>query len=89
MSPIKTYWKFDGSYFLQSTEPFSGNISFSFLRMYKGGKNRNKDYKFTTNEGVVLNDSELIYDEIYLKTNYLEKTIKMLELIYIPPLQII
>jgi hypothetical protein len=68
MSPIKTYWKSDESYFLQSTEPLSGNISFSFLRMYKGGKNRIKDYKLTTNEGVVLNDSELINDEIYLKT---------------------
>ena len=68
MSPIKTYWKTDESYFLQSSEPFSKNISFTFLRMYKGGKNRNKDYKLTTNEGIVLNDSELIHDEIYLKT---------------------
>ena len=68
MSPIKTYWKTDESYFLQSSEPFSRNISFTFLRMYKGGKIRNKDYKLTTNEGIVLNDSELIHDEVYLKT---------------------
>ena len=60
MSPIKTYWKSDVSYNLQSTEPFSGNVSFTFLRMYKGGKIRNKNYKLTTNEGVVLNDSKLL-----------------------------
>ena len=39
MSPKKTYWKVDVSNSLQSTEPISGNISFSFLRMYKGWKN--------------------------------------------------
>ena len=53
---------------LQSTEPISGNISFSFLRTYKGGKNRNKNFKLVTNEGIILNDSELIHDDVFLKT---------------------
>ena len=68
MSPKKTYWKTDVNYSIPSTEPFSRNISLTFLRIYKGGKNRNKNYKLTTNEDVVLNDSELINDEVYLKT---------------------
>jgi len=68
MSPKKTYWKIDVSNSLQSTEPISGNISFSFLRTYKGGKNRNKNFKLVTNEGIILNDSELIHDDVFLKT---------------------
>ena len=65
MSPVVTYWKADVNYDFQSTNPISNNISLTFLRMYKGGKNRNKNYKLTTNENVDLNDLELIKDEIY------------------------
>lgn len=37
--------------------------------MYKGGKSRNKNYKLTTYENQVLNDSALIKEEIYLETD--------------------
>ena len=67
ISPEKTYWKADMSYYVESAEPISNNITLAFLRMYKGGKNRNKNYKLRTYENVVLNDSELIKDEIYVK----------------------
>ena len=66
ISPEKTYWKADMSYYVESTEPISNNITLTFLRMYKRGKNRNKNYKLTTYENDVLNDSELIKDEIYV-----------------------
>ena len=67
-SPQKTYWKAEMTSTAESDSPISKNVTMKFIRMYKGGKNRNKNYKLTTNDDTVLNDTELITDEIFLKT---------------------
>ena len=67
ISPKKTYWTVDASTKVESTNPFTKNVTLTMPRMYKGGKNRNKNYKLTSDENVVLNDSALINDdEVYL-----------------------
>ena len=64
MSPRVSHWKVDMNHTLTNTEPLNRDITLTILRMYKGGKLRNKNYNLTTYEGVELNDSAII-TEIY------------------------
>ena len=66
LAPKESYWKADYSNFLETQQPHSNKITFKCPRMYKGGKNHNKNYKITTHENEVLKESELIKDEVFL-----------------------
>ena len=68
-SPIKSFWSVDWEFYVESKVPIKSDIRLKFLRMYKGGKSRNKNYKLTTYENKILNDSALIKDEIYVETD--------------------
>ena len=64
MSPRVTHWKVNVSHILTNHVPLNEDIILTILRMYKGGKLRNKNYNLTTYEGEELNDSAII-TEIY------------------------
>ena len=43
------------------------NLALTFPRFYKGGKIRNNNYRIIIYENKLLEKSDLIYDEIFLK----------------------
>ena len=69
MAPKESYWKADYGIYLETEEPNPNNITFLFPRVYRGGKNRNKNYKITSYENKVLKESDLIKDEIFLEAS--------------------
>ena len=66
-SPRLTHWKNSMSQSIESTSNFTNDLNLTFLRMYKQGRNRNKNYKLTTFDGEELNDSAIITDYVYQK----------------------
>ena len=66
-SPRLTHWKNSMSQSIESTSNFRNDLNLTFLRMYKQGRNRNKNYKLTTFDGEELNDSAIITDYVYQK----------------------
>ena len=67
MSPQKTYWKAGMTTTSISKTAFKGYVTMKFLRMYKGAKYRNKNYKLTRNDNHILNEPALITEEIFIK----------------------
>ena len=56
------------SFYLESSSPFSGDVTLKFPRLYRGGKNKNDNYEITNDEGNELKESDLITDTIFLNT---------------------
>ena len=67
MAPKESYWIADYGIFLEFNEPLSKNATFKIPRVYRGGKNRNKNYEITTYEGEVLKESVLTKNEVFLE----------------------
>ena len=76
-TPKESYWKANVGIYLKSQSDISKNISVTFPRYYKGGKNTNKYYLLVTNEDEILEESKLIQDEINLKVTLEGKNQKM------------
>ena len=66
-TPKISYWKAMVGFYLESSSPIDKNLSLTFPIFYKGGKIRNNNYKIITYENKILEESELIHDEIFLK----------------------
>jgi len=63
-APKSANWKADFGFDCSSSDPITKDVSLTFPRLYKFGKNRNKNYLLTTNDGKTLKESDLIKDEI-------------------------
>ena len=47
-TPTESYWKADVEVYIEASGGLSDDVSFKIPRYYKGGKNRNKNYKITS-----------------------------------------
>ena len=68
IAPKGGKWKGEMSFYLESSSPFSGDVTLKFPRLYRGGKNKNDNYEITNDEGNELKESDLITDTIFLNT---------------------
>ena len=66
IAPKGGKWKGEMSFYLESSSPFSGDVTLKFPRLYRGGKNKNKNYELKTDENTVLKESNFIEDQIML-----------------------
>ena len=66
-TPKISYWKAKVGLYFESSSPIDKNLTLTFPRFYKGGKLRNNIYKIITYENKLLEETDLIHDEIFLK----------------------
>ena len=66
-APNQSFWKAQVNIYCSSSSKISDNVTMTFPRYYRGGKNKNKNYKITLYDGTKLNESALIKDETFLK----------------------
>ena len=66
-APNQGFWKAQVNMYCSSSSEISGNVIMTFPRYYRGGKNKNKNYKLTLYDDTKLKESELIQNETLLK----------------------
>jgi hypothetical protein len=71
LAPKVGYWKADVNLNLKSSS-ISKNIKLTFPRLYRGGKNRNKNYKITI-ENEIIKESNIIKDQTFLYVQLINK----------------
>ena len=66
LAPKEGYWKGEMTFYVKSDTEFTGDVILKFPRLYRGGKNKNKNYELKTDENTVLKESNFIEDQIML-----------------------
>ena len=66
-TPNQSFWKAQVNNYYSSSSEISSNLILTFPRYYRGGKNKNKNYKITLYNETELKESDLIYNETFLK----------------------
>ena len=66
-APNQSFWKAQVNIYCSSSSKISKYVNLTFPRYYRGGKNKNKNYKITLYDNTKLKESELIKDETFLK----------------------
>ena len=69
LAPKEGYWKGEMTFYVKSDTAFIGDLTLKFPRLYRGGKNKNKNYELKTDENTVLKESNFIEDQIMLNVN--------------------
>ena len=69
LAPKEGYWKGEMTFYVKSDTEFTGDVILKFPRLYRGGKNKNKNYELKTDENTVLKESNFIEDQIMLNVN--------------------
>jgi len=66
-TPKRSQWRASVGNYLESSSDISKDITFTFPRYYRGGKNSIQDYNIITTENKSLKESNYIYNETNLR----------------------
>jgi len=66
-APNQSFWKAKVNIYYSSSSKIPDDVILTFPRYYRGGKNKNKNYKITLYNNTNLKESELITNETFLK----------------------